>query len=78
MGINSKVTMNQIDDAEANFDSLLQLGNASAAAAGGQGADLIEAGITPGPAVGEKLEVLLDMVIEGRADNEKNSLLALI
>jgi|GEM_PF-285309 len=77
--INSKVTMNQIDDAEATLDSLIAARECfSLQQLAVKGADLIEAGITPGPAVGEKLEVLLDMVIEGRADNEKNSLLALI
>jgi hypothetical protein len=71
--------MNQIDDAEATLDSLIAARECfSLQQLAVKGADLIEAGITPGPAVGEKLEVLLDMVIEGRADNEKNSLLALI
>ena len=40
------------------------------------GDDLIAAGLSPGPAVGEALHALLDAVTDGRAPNEKSALLA--
>lgn len=40
------------------------------------GASLMDAGITPGPAVGKALNTLLRAVMEGRLPNEKAALLA--
>ena len=40
------------------------------------GDDLIAAGYAPGPALGAALKLLLDAVIDGRAENEKSALLA--
>ena len=40
------------------------------------GTDLIAAGVAPGPAVGAALRTLLDAVMDGRAENEKATLLA--
>ncbi len=41
------------------------------------GKDLIELGVTPGPRLGELLDILLNEVIEERTANEKDALLAL-
>ena len=40
------------------------------------GANLMDAGIAPGPAVGKALNILLRAVMEGRLPNEKAALLA--
>ena len=42
------------------------------------GRDLMDCGISPGPAVGESLEKLLDAVISGQCANTKNDLIAYI
>ena len=40
------------------------------------GRDLLDAGMTPGPAVGQALDALLDAVTDGAVENEKAALLA--
>lgn len=40
------------------------------------GEDLIEAGIQPGPEIGQKLNMLLEAVIEGKIDNEREALIS--
>ena len=40
-----------------------------------RGGDLIAAGVAPGPALGAALQTLLDAVIDGRAENERDALL---